>query len=78
MKSIRYISILGLILATLVACDSNVMTSDSTNPNVTDPDNDVAQNVGPVEKNVTTDVLNKSTAIRGDISALKAPISLKT
>lgn len=63
-------SILCLFLLILfaMACDSNFEPSNGgSNPNVTAPDNNVAANVGPVEKLVTTDVLNKANSIRNNI-----------
>lgn len=49
------------------ACDSNTIVSTTTDPNLSDPNNDVATNVGPVEKTVTADVLNKANEIRNSI-----------
>ncbi|MBF0104058.1 MAG: hypothetical protein HQM16_01915 [Deltaproteobacteria bacterium] len=60
--------ILASLCLGLLNCDSNALApDDGTNPSASDPTTTVATNVGPVANLVTTDVLNKANAIRGDI-----------
>lgn len=66
-----------IVLLSGVACDSNKLSTSGgaggpTDPNLSDVDNDVAANVGPVEVLVTEHVLAKSNQIRSEIQTVVA------
>lgn len=70
LKSNTFILALLMCAMLLMACDNNLVVpggGETTNPNVSDPNNDVAVNVGPVQALVTQHVLDKANSIRGDI-----------
>jgi len=56
------------LLLGIFACDNNKKApGGGPNPDLSDPTDDVATNVGPVEQLVTTDVLEKTNAIRANV-----------
>jgi len=65
MKTSLVLTILAMV--SLLGCDSNTVVSTTTDPNISDPSNDVAVNVGPVEAQVTSDVLTKANSIRESV-----------
>lgn len=69
LKGFKFIlkGLLILGFAGLIGCDVNKVREEETDPNISDPDNSAAQNVGPVEQLVTIDVLSKTNEIRDNI-----------
>lgn len=63
LKAVLFASLLGIGLG----CDSNIEVTTTTDPNLSDPDNDVAVNAGPVANLVTGDVLGKTNGVRDSI-----------